>query len=69
MMRFTNGEENQGTINKAEWRIRFINTKQQLEGNYEREQKKGEKWKQRLVVIFSINSLSWVVCNLRELPK
>ena len=33
------------TINKARWRIRFIDTKQRLEGDYGQEQKKGERLK------------------------
>ena len=35
-MGFTNGEENQDTTNKAKWKI--IDTRQQLEGNYGREE-------------------------------
>ena len=44
MMGFISGEGNQGTTNKALWKIRFIDTKQRLEGDYEREQgaKQGE---------------------------
>ena len=38
-----NEEENQGTTNKAKWRMRFIDTKQRLEGIYVQERKKGEK--------------------------
>ena len=45
----TNGEENRGIINKAKWRIRFIDTKPSLEGNYGQEQKKVEELKQKLV--------------------
>ena len=63
------GEGNRGIIDKAKWRIRFIGTKQQLEGDYGREQKKGEKWRQRLRLRFSIDSLNWVRLYLRELPK
>ena len=51
-MGFTNGEENRGSINKAKWKIRFIGTRQQLEGNHRLEQKKVEKWKQKLLVRF-----------------
>ena len=69
MMGFILGEESQDIINKAKWRIHFIDTKQQLEGNYEPEQNKGERLKQRLVVRFSTNSLSWVRLNLSELRK
>ena len=66
-MGFTNGEGNQGIINKAKWRIHFIGTKQSLEKSYAPEQKKGEKWKQRLLVRFSIDLLRWGRQHLREL--
>ena len=49
MMGCMSGEGNQGTTNKALWRIHFISTKQRLEVKYGQEQKKAEKWKQRLV--------------------
>ena len=69
MMASIPGEGNQGTINKALWRIPFIDTRQQLEGNYAIELKKGEKWRQKLLVRFSIDLLNWVGLNLSELPK
>ena len=63
------GEENRGIIDKAKWRIRFIDTKQRLDGNYGREQKKVERLKQRLVVRFSTDLLNWARHNLSELRK
>ena len=63
------GEGNRGTTNKAKWRIPFIDTKQRLEATYGREQKKVEKWRQKLLVRFSIDLLSWIGLYLRELPK
>ena len=69
MMGFMNGEGNWGIIDKAKWRIHFIGTKQSLERTYGQEQRKGEKWKQRLLVGFSIDFLSWVGCNLSELHR
>ena len=60
MMAFIPGEESLGTINKAKWRNHFIGTKQSLERAYAPEQKKVEKWKQRLLVRFSIDFLNWV---------
>ena len=63
------GDENQGTIDKAKWRIHFIGTKQQLEADNGREQKMGERWRQILRLRFSIDLLSWVGLNLSELRK
>ena len=69
MMGCISGEGNRGIIDKAKWRIHFNDTKQRLEGTYGREQKKVEKWKQRLLVGFSIDLLNWVGLQLRELRK
>ena len=43
MMEYTSGEENRGTINKAKWRIHFIDIRQSLVRNYVREQKRAGK--------------------------